>query len=249
MKPNATARLQDILSAHQPDWYAAQRAIHDGANLDAPLVDDPGRTLLVNACHWNRMGVARWLIEKGANPNASSRSNRHKPLREAAIHGHTEIIRLLLEGHANIEARDRSGWTALAYAVWQNHRHSTALLLAHGANPNARGPRGETPLMGAANGALIHDADTRIMFDLLLDHGLDPSVADDAGRTLPEFFASVRRENLAAMLDTALTAPPRATARRRLLDRLTAAQRTAWLPKSCAVEAVCRSTKIWSRKP
>ena len=248
MNRPATTRLQQaILRLPVPDWKAAAAALRQGANLDAPCSGDPDWTLLTHACRWDNVDIVRWLVENGANPNVGG--HRYKPLTLAAAHGYTEIIRLLLEGRANIEARDQSGWTSLAHAVWQDRGSSIALLLAHGANPNARGPRGETVLMRAVNGALVHAISSVATIGLLLDHGLDPSIADNAGRTTLEFFVSARREDLVAKLDAALATPSRAAIRCHLLDHLSAEQRTVWLPKSCAVETATRAVKDWGRKP
>jgi uncharacterized protein len=60
--------------------------------------------------------MATLLLEHGANPDHPS-AGALTALHRAAIRGHTEIVRLLLAHRANPLARDRSGHTALDWAV------------------------------------------------------------------------------------------------------------------------------------
>lgn len=101
MNPDATARLQCAIGIKvtdaplepprgaDPDWYAAQLAIQAGADFDAPLIGASLRTLLPHACRWNRMAVARWLLDRGADPNATAQGG-YLPLSDAVAHGHTK---------------------------------------------------------------------------------------------------------------------------------------------------------------
>lgn len=232
MNPDATARLQDILSAHQPDWYAAQRTLLEGADLDAPLTGDPDLTILANACRWNRMVVARWLLDQGAHPDASTR-NGDPALLHAALGGNPHIAALLLDHRADPNIRTGAGWTiGVATSGY------TVTVRAHG----------WTVMMVA--GLLDATESTKKEFiATLLDHGADPAATTPDGRTAPEIFMTNGCPKPTGYLDEALTAERHAAARRRLLDRLTADQRTAWLPKSCAAEAAIHAAKAWGRKP
>eukprot|EP01051_Picozoa_sp_SAG22_P019458 SAG22_NODE_3598_length_1624_cov_3.426230_1_plen_56_part_00 len=51
----------------------------------------------------------------------------------AAMNGHTETARLLLEAEAEVNAKDNSGRTALFWAEVRNHPEVAALLRRHGA--------------------------------------------------------------------------------------------------------------------
>ena len=231
MNPDATARLQDILSAHQPDWYAAQRTLLEGADLDAPLIGDPDLTILANACRWNRMVVARWLLDQGAHPDAST-GNGDPALLHAALCSNPRIAALLLGRRANPNIRTRAGWT-----VQMTNFRTINTVQAHG----------WTALMVV--GLLVAAESTKDFIATLLDHGADPAATTPDGRTAPEIFMTNGCPKPTGYLDEALTNERYAAARRRLLDRLTADQRTAWLPKSCAAEAAIRAAKAWGRKP
>ncbi|KAG0374128.1 hypothetical protein BGX24_010805 [Mortierella sp. AD032] len=66
------------------------------------------------------------------------------PLMYAACFGHTAVVFMLLDAGALIDARDRSGWTALVWATNNKHEHMVRLLLEHGASTKATTTKGRT---------------------------------------------------------------------------------------------------------
>ena len=73
-----------------------------------------------------------------------------EPLHDAALSGHSEIVQLLLDKGAGIEAKDdESSSTALYHAASWGRREVAALLIEKGANVNARNKAGHTPLHAA----------------------------------------------------------------------------------------------------
>jgi hypothetical protein len=70
-------------------------------------------------------------------------------LREAAETGNVPRLRALLDEHADVDARDSDGRTALMLAVINGRPGAVAALLASGANPNAAAGNGTTPLQVA----------------------------------------------------------------------------------------------------
>ena len=67
------------------------------------------------------------------------------PLHGAAMHGHVEVLRTLLERGAEVNARDRfSGATPLHAAASQGHADVITALLESGADPQQRNGRGQT---------------------------------------------------------------------------------------------------------
>ena len=88
-----------------------------------------GRTPLFDAAEHGRGGVARRLLEKGADPNAR-RVDGDQPLHWAAD---GEMVRVLLAGAADLEAEDRFAGTPLQWAArWDRVDAMRALLDAGG---------------------------------------------------------------------------------------------------------------------
>ena len=64
----------------------------------------------------------------------------------AVRNGHTEIVKLLVEGGADLDSEDWIGTTALMYAVATEQRGMVKYLIDNGANPNYKNSYGDTAL-------------------------------------------------------------------------------------------------------
>jgi len=69
------------------------------------------------------------------------------PLAQAAVCGHEEVVKLLLDGGGEVDAADNEGWTPLHKAAADGHLPVVKLLLAAGANREAQNARKQTPAM------------------------------------------------------------------------------------------------------
>jgi ankyrin repeat protein len=108
------------------------------------IQDRQGRTALCYAAdlkdtksgHENGEEMAKFLLDRGADPNPINRTNG--PLHQAALHGHLNMVRLLLE-HGADPTRDGNGWCPLTYAIkYKSPEAITLLLQAKIRDPVAR---------------------------------------------------------------------------------------------------------------
>lgn len=88
------------------------------------VVDD--RSLLANAAVCNQSRTAKLLLEKGARPNGEA-NEKVTPLMAAATYGNEELVRLLLQYHADPTLRS-DGLTARSIAVAKNHIKIVSIL-------------------------------------------------------------------------------------------------------------------------
>jgi ankyrin repeat protein len=79
-------------------------------------------------------------------PAAISPDERGESLRGAAAAGDLAAVIALLGSVADVDARDRSGRTALMLAIMNGHAEVVDALLAHGAAVDAVAPGGVRPL-------------------------------------------------------------------------------------------------------
>jgi ankyrin repeat protein len=146
--------------------------------VEAMLRDDPalaqtpqddGITPLFYAARAGHLRIAGLLQEHGARAEVSVARwwMEPTPLHAAALHGHTEMCRLLLDAGSLIEGRNEHGYTPLLVAARWQHLELVTLFLERGADLHAHDDNGVSALdwaAGAGNLALVR---------LLVAHGFD----------------------------------------------------------------------------
>ena len=115
----------------------------------------------------------------------------------AADHQKDDVARLLLEHGADVNAKDKSGNTALMFAAGQEEQYIkiendkvVRLLLEHGAEVDAKNESGETALMVAASNGYEKTV------TLLLEHGADADLRNADGKTARELASRESITNL-----------------------------------------------------
>ena len=119
------------------------------------------------------------------------------PLQLACFFGRLPVVELLLERGAEATVMSRNEnirVMPIHSAAAGGGAAIVALLLRHGADPNARQQGGFTPLHAAAQNG---DAE---LAELLLDHGADAQARTEDGKTAADMAAEAGHETLAARL-------------------------------------------------
>lgn len=94
----------------------------------------------------NSFEKTKKLLQNNMNPNIIDELG-WTPLHDAAIQGNTEIVKLLLEAGANVNAQDKEDlYTPLHDAARMNHSEIVRLLLACGADTSLKDRWNNTPL-------------------------------------------------------------------------------------------------------
>jgi ankyrin repeat protein len=185
-----------------PLWVAATNsstaminrllAAHADPNL-APPTD--GTPLMLVAQQGN-VAAVKTLLAHGAHPDAREGARGQTALMWAVSARRPEVVRALLEGHADVKARSTTwtqrmvlccqlfegdeagiamvavgGYTPLLFAAQDGDVESTKLLLAAGADPNDAAPDGSSAVVLAA-----HTGQDDVA-KLLLNAGANPNAA------------------------------------------------------------------------
>ena len=114
------------------DWKTTNLSIHN------PQMETP----LMLAAITNQLDWAKKLIERGADVNQKGWT----PLHYAATKGNIEIMRLLIENHAYLDAESPNGTTPLMMAAHYGTPMATKLLLEEGADPRLKNQLGISAL-------------------------------------------------------------------------------------------------------
>jgi ankyrin repeat protein len=97
---------------------------------------------LMLAALQGQLALCSQLITKGADVNKTGWT----PLHYAATHGHLDVMRLLLENHAYIDAASPNGSTPLMMAAQYGTDEAVQLLLDEGADPMLKNQKSLTAI-------------------------------------------------------------------------------------------------------
>jgi ankyrin repeat protein len=127
------------------DETAVRDLIKRGSRLNFERKDE---TPLILAIRDKKTGIAKMLLEAGADPNFAESTYGGTPVRWAVQMGNIEIVEMLLNQYtADVNVRTKNGATVLHTAAEFNREERiTAMLLAVGANPNVINEEGWSPL-------------------------------------------------------------------------------------------------------
>jgi uncharacterized protein len=147
--------------------------LRNGADREA--TDHLGQTLLLVAAQADSYFAVRVLLEFKVNIEARDMRDQQTALQMAARHGSIRIVQNLLNAGADVDARDKTGRTALHHAA----DIDTIARLSVDKQPwlNERDRHGIRPLI------VGWDREKIEAVQQLLGRGANPNLADAAGRT------------------------------------------------------------------
>ena len=173
----------DIAASRGP--FEAVKVLIDyeiGDKIPISKLDDA----LFESCVSGHLEVVNFLIERGANVN-SCNTEGVQVIAYAVDYNKADVVELLLKqgasAHATAMYKDSEPISLLFYACVYGYEAVVRVLLVHGADPNAIGPRGYTPL--------YFTRDSLVLMDLLIRHGADPNQTSPKGGTV--FLNAVKR--------------------------------------------------------
>lgn len=162
----ATEDMLDLLRSFDPDagWIYAD----DGSkSRRRPEASASSTGVIAGVSSADRAGV----------PARNNTANLGVRLSEAAFFGDYDTLKAMLDGGANVNVRDQSGMTPLAWAANKGGMRLVELLLDRGADVNCRNSDGWTPLHWAARSGNVDIA------KVLLQAGADKNLKNLLGRT------------------------------------------------------------------
>ena len=107
------------------------------------------------------------LLDCTADINVKSEYEGETGLISAAKYGYMNVVELLLEHNADVNASDNGGYTALINAAKYGYKETVELLLQYNSNVNSKTIYGETGLILAARYGY------KDVVHLLLEHNAD----------------------------------------------------------------------------
>jgi ankyrin repeat protein len=129
------------LALREPALKAAEALIESPkTNLEIRTPED--ESPLMMAALKGHAALAKKLVDKGADVNKTGWT----PLHYAATHGHLEIMNMLLEHHAYIDAESPNGTTPLMMAAHYGTPAAVKLLLEAGADASLKNQLGLTAI-------------------------------------------------------------------------------------------------------
>lgn len=199
LAPNAPRRVGEpttLLDAVEDgNVEATRKLIAKGQDVNARYPSghaSAGMTLLHVATgdEDSALNITQALIKAGAKVDAPSMSDSFKgftPLHAALSGDNPEVIQLLLDSGARMDAADKSGWQALHYGSFRSSVNSFPLLILAAKKQNvpvdvpAMGSMGETALMKASERSFLRGITS------LVNAGADLNLVDKREQTALDY--------------------------------------------------------------
>ncbi|KAF3031951.1 hypothetical protein E8E12_000932 [Didymella heteroderae] len=192
--------LKDAMGRTALDWATALGRLPDMTALiqyGSPLntMDTSGRTTVLHAVDSHNNDALRLVLEAGADPNPKVPEGqfRSSPLTAASFGGLLEMMKLLLDFGAEVDADNPEGRTALHTIASVGDSESANLLLDYGADMFYVSKNGNSPFTTAMihnNHAVLRLFIRRCEFRRLKEFQLPPVVVMSANAETMSILAA-----------------------------------------------------------
>ncbi|CAG8058594.1 unnamed protein product [Penicillium salamii] len=145
-----------------------------GASCEAK--NDNGKTAFIRAASHGNLELFEWLLHKGTFSGIDD--NKDDALRVAAGRGHTKMVRMLLDAHADVNAQSAYDGNSLQAAAYGGHFEMVRMLLDTHVDLNAQGGRYGNALQAAAHGG--HVEVVRTLLDTYIDVNIKGGIYGNA---------------------------------------------------------------------
>ncbi|XP_049788144.1 poly [ADP-ribose] polymerase tankyrase-1-like [Schistocerca cancellata] len=180
-----------------PPTIPQRTALPDEATA-SPMRNLSGRERdgrLIQAAKQGTVEALQELLALGADVGARDENWRGwTALHWAAYWGDAEAVRCLVDGGAEVDARDYRKIAPLHLAAFNGHTAVVQMLLASSADPNSRHLSGRTPLHAAA-----HSGHADVVA-VLLEAGSEIRARDNMGKTSLDYARLNKHQHLEEML-------------------------------------------------
>jgi ankyrin repeat protein len=149
---------------------------------------------LLNAAREGKLQEAKEALNDGARVDAVDEEHGLTPLDWAAMKGGKEMVGMLIEKGANVNAAKKDGETPLHTAANGGHKEIAEIMIEKGAKVDAADKNGETPLYNAAQKG------HKEIVEILIDKGAKVDAKDKYGETPLYCAARYGHKEIAEML-------------------------------------------------
>jgi ankyrin repeat protein len=136
---------------------------------------------LIEAVMYQDMETVRSLVQNGVDVDYQDAQNDTTALMLACNYGLTEIAAYLVNAGANVNIRNKQGYTALIAAAGRSE-DLVKMLIDHGADVHAKTAEGTTAFTASILGALSGRVSTHVA-EILLEAGADVDESATSGKT------------------------------------------------------------------
>jgi ankyrin repeat protein len=172
--------------------------LKSGANPNLAVAT--GETPLMTCSRTGAVDAVKLLVEYGAAVDAKEPNQNQTAIMWAAAERHPEVVKALIDAHADVKARSRQGFAPIHFAARVGDLESVKALLAAGVDVNMLTADAAPGRGGGGNGyTALLVATLRAQVDValyLLDHGADPN--NMAAGITPLHWATTTWEGYAA---------------------------------------------------